>query len=179
MAFRAETHGQRLAPPSIPSLFGLAPCGVCHALCITAQAVRSYRTFSPLPTSTQGLRNGLRLLRPRARFEQNGSHRSAHPQSNISGPAGLRLPGLRVRLKSGLAFAIHLCTAVYFLWHFPSSHFSVAPKRATEAPSRTLSGTLLYGVRTFLSSSRAAREIPAFAAGTATIRPDIHSHIIR
>jgi len=32
-----------------PSLFGLAPCGVCHALIITEQAVRSYRTFSPLP----------------------------------------------------------------------------------------------------------------------------------
>jgi len=61
-------------------------------------------------------------------------------------------------------------------------------RRATSAPrqnappkhpSRTLSGTLLYGVRTFLSSSRAARENPASAAGTATIRPDIHSHIIR
>jgi len=31
-----------------PSLFGLAPCGVCPARCITAAAVRSYRTFSPL-----------------------------------------------------------------------------------------------------------------------------------
>ena len=32
-----------------PSLFGLAPCGVCPARCITAAAVRSYHTFSPLP----------------------------------------------------------------------------------------------------------------------------------
>jgi hypothetical protein len=32
-----------------PSLFGLAPCGVCPARDITAAAVRSYRTFSPLP----------------------------------------------------------------------------------------------------------------------------------
>jgi hypothetical protein len=32
-----------------PFLFGLAPCGVCHAPCIAARAVRSYRTFSPLP----------------------------------------------------------------------------------------------------------------------------------
>jgi hypothetical protein len=31
------------------SLFGLAPCVVCPARCITAAAVRSYRTFSPLP----------------------------------------------------------------------------------------------------------------------------------
>jgi len=35
-----------------PFLFGLAPCGVYHALCIAAQAVRSYRTFSPLPPRT-------------------------------------------------------------------------------------------------------------------------------
>jgi len=32
-----------------PSLFGLAPGGVCHAADVTAGAVRSYRTVSPLP----------------------------------------------------------------------------------------------------------------------------------
>ena len=32
-----------------PSLFGLAPCGVCPARDIAIAAVRSYRTFSPLP----------------------------------------------------------------------------------------------------------------------------------
>ena len=32
-----------------PSLFGLAPCGVYPASRFTAGAVRSYRTFSPLP----------------------------------------------------------------------------------------------------------------------------------
>ena len=31
-----------------PFLFGLAPCGVYRALDIAVQAVRSYRTFSPL-----------------------------------------------------------------------------------------------------------------------------------
>src|SRR5205814_9654793 len=36
-----------------PSLFGLAPCGVCPARSITAAAVRSYRTFSPLPRAPQ------------------------------------------------------------------------------------------------------------------------------
>src|SRR4249919_3961301 len=41
----ARTSGE----PEIPSLFGLAPCGVCPARRITATAVRSYRTFSPLP----------------------------------------------------------------------------------------------------------------------------------
>jgi hypothetical protein len=32
-----------------PSLFGLAPGGVCRAAGVTAGAVRSYRTVSPLP----------------------------------------------------------------------------------------------------------------------------------
>ena len=36
---------------SSPLLFGLAPRGVCHARDITAEAVGSYPTFSPLPTS--------------------------------------------------------------------------------------------------------------------------------
>ena len=34
-------------------LFGLAPTGVCHAVCITADAVGSYPTFSPLPLLAQ------------------------------------------------------------------------------------------------------------------------------
>ena len=34
---------------AIVSLFGLAPGGVCPATAITNSAVRSYRTFSPLP----------------------------------------------------------------------------------------------------------------------------------
>ena len=33
----------------LPSLFGLAPCGVYPAPGVTAGAVRSYRTISPLP----------------------------------------------------------------------------------------------------------------------------------
>ncbi len=34
---------------ALPSLFGLAPCGVYPAPGVTVEAVRSYRTFSPLP----------------------------------------------------------------------------------------------------------------------------------
>ena len=45
-ARRAGTHPGK---PGTPFLFGLAPCGVYRALTITDQAVRSYRTFSPLP----------------------------------------------------------------------------------------------------------------------------------
>ena len=36
-------------PVGRPPLFGLAPCGVCPATAIAGGAVRSYRTFSPLP----------------------------------------------------------------------------------------------------------------------------------
>src|SRR5580658_7348741 len=46
-----------------PSLFGLAPGGVCRAACVTARAVRSYRTVSPLPTPSHS------LLRKRGRVE--------------------------------------------------------------------------------------------------------------
>ncbi len=38
----------------ILSLFGFAPGGACRAICIAADAVRSYRTFSPLPVETGG-----------------------------------------------------------------------------------------------------------------------------
>src|SRR5258706_11927333 len=38
-----------LAGRLAPSLFGLAPGGVCRATCVAAGAVRSYRTLSPLP----------------------------------------------------------------------------------------------------------------------------------
>jgi hypothetical protein len=33
----------------MPSLFGLAPGGVCHAAAVTSRAVRFYRTVSTLP----------------------------------------------------------------------------------------------------------------------------------
>src|SRR3981081_4538813 len=35
--------------PALPSLFGFAPGVVCHAGSVAGPAVRSYRTFSPLP----------------------------------------------------------------------------------------------------------------------------------
>jgi len=50
---RLNASGRCAAPPGSwrthPSLFGLAPCGVYPASDVTAGAVRSYRTFSPLP----------------------------------------------------------------------------------------------------------------------------------
>ena len=50
---RLTASGRCRAPPgswrTLPSLFGLAPCGVYPAPGVTAGAVRSCRTFSPLP----------------------------------------------------------------------------------------------------------------------------------
>ncbi len=40
---------------SMSSLFGLAPGGVYLAINVTINAVRSYRTLSPLPIKTLGL----------------------------------------------------------------------------------------------------------------------------
>jgi len=45
-SFRKSNSAGRASPPL---LFGLAPRGVCHAGDITAAAVGSYPTFSPLP----------------------------------------------------------------------------------------------------------------------------------
>ena len=42
------THRLATKRPT-PPLFGFAPGGVCHAACVAAGAVRSYRTISPLP----------------------------------------------------------------------------------------------------------------------------------
>ncbi len=100
-----------LAPgPAHPSLFGLAPCGVYPASVITAGAVRSYRTFSPLPTSTEQLQ-------------------SAAPRSGRYVFCGTSRP------------------------------------RAFTPASRTLSGTLPCGVRTFLSRRFAlSRGVPAATA---------------
>jgi len=50
----SEDRPPRLATQA-PSLFGLAPGGACPARPIAGAAVRSYRTFSPLPSSEGGL----------------------------------------------------------------------------------------------------------------------------
>ena len=49
---------------ALPSLFGLAPCGVYPASGVTAGAVRSYRTFSPLPRRRALAANSLEADRP-------------------------------------------------------------------------------------------------------------------
>src|SRR5438094_512147 len=46
---RAGQSTPSLALGAVVSLFGLAPCGVLPATDVATGAVRSYRTFSPLP----------------------------------------------------------------------------------------------------------------------------------
>jgi len=55
-----------------PSLFGLAPCGVYPASCLTAWAVRSYRTFSPLPRHRARPPTHLRRTSPGTPFKRRG-----------------------------------------------------------------------------------------------------------
>ena len=47
----SDLPGSSLERAAPPPLFGLAPRGVYHAGRITPPAVRSYRTFSPLPAA--------------------------------------------------------------------------------------------------------------------------------
>jgi hypothetical protein len=46
---KRPTRMPRTGRPTCASLFGLAPCGVLPATDVATGAVRSYRTFSPLP----------------------------------------------------------------------------------------------------------------------------------
>ena len=96
---------------SLPPYLVLLRVGFTLPPRFTAGAVRSYRTFSPLP--------------PPVKAE-----------------------------------------AVCFLWHFPSSiEVPTLRKKARRmghpTPSRTLSGTLLCGVRTFLSRMTSTRQRPS------------------
>ena len=63
--------------PRNASLFGLAPCGVLPATRVTAGAVRSYRTFSPLPSSARRSPSGpgeLRRGKPSAGLPRRSAH---------------------------------------------------------------------------------------------------------
>jgi hypothetical protein len=79
-------------------LFGLAPDGVFRAASLTLRAVRSYRTFSPLPDSN---------LRPNRRFILCGTVRRAtsrwhRPRVSPAEPElrGIALCGVRTFLRA-------------------------------------------------------------------------------
>jgi hypothetical protein len=88
------------------SLFGLAPCGVCPARAITDAAVRSYRTFSPLPRRRclgfVILREAKDLGVPRKSSAFLPTNESRFSHASLQNP-------------------YNDAAAVYFLWHFPST----------------------------------------------------------
>ncbi len=92
-AYRAGTQRSHGSMRALPSLFGLAPCGVYPALDVTAEAVRSYRTISPLP--------------------RRWSFRNGEPARQARPTRVLRFQGRPP--KGGVA------EAVSFLWHWPSA----------------------------------------------------------
>ena len=98
---RLGASGRCAASPgssrTLPSLFGLAPCGVYPAPAFTSRAVRSYRTISPLPRRWS-FRNGERTW-------QAGPTRVLRFQG---GPPAVP------KKRGGVA------EAVSFLWHWPS-----------------------------------------------------------
>ena len=101
---RLGASGRCATPPgswrAIPSLFGLAPCGVYPAPGVTAGAVRSYRTISPLPRRWS-LRNGERTGQA-GQLGYCASREALRPHP---------------KKRGGVA------EAVSFLWHWPSVSF--------------------------------------------------------
>ena len=94
---------------SIASLFGLAPQGVCHAVAITRNAVRSYRTISPLPRPAEAGRGGifsvaLSVALPRLDVIQPAARRSSDfPLPPALPPCGGLLAAAITRLTAAIS----------------------------------------------------------------------------
>ena len=81
--------GAKTRPPKkgALSLFGLAPGGACHARPVAGTAVRSYRTFSPLPRKYEAVRSLWRFP-------------SGRPGRTLSGALSSRSPDFPRRAKA-------------------------------------------------------------------------------
>ncbi len=136
-AFRARPLKSAHSDGGTSSLFGLAPCGACPARGITVAAVRSYRTFSP-------------LLRRRCERFVIPSDALFERRIWASREASRGLPcKTHVSLASSEAFTTAAGRYVFCGTFRPPG---------LNPASRTLSGTLLCGVRTFLPAhSRKSR----------------------
>ena len=135
------------------SLFGLAPCGVLPAIRVATNAVRSYRTFSPLPFDS-ALRTSLRAslalsLRGPAssearRAESRGGMFSVPLSFGSPRPAVNRRTALRssdfpptfARLRE-LRRTITCFSAALLLWQLPASGFRLSANRRPLRRSRT------------------------------------------
>ena len=86
-------RGQRM------NRLGLAPCGVYHAAFVTKRAVRSYRTFSPLPLRAvyflRHFPSGRSFRLPARPFKRRIAVRSPEvPPPNPRGPGAVIWPSL-------------------------------------------------------------------------------------
>jgi hypothetical protein len=116
----------------------------------------------------QGLRNGLRLFRPRVRLERADSRRSltgdvsAFPPYLVLLRVGFAMPRTLLPRRCALTAPFHP-----YLNSRSRRYLLCGTFRLTRlnAPSRTLSGTLLCGVRTFLSLPVQPRETLSFTEG--------------
>ena len=148
-------------------LFGLAPGGVYPAAAVATGAVRSYRTFSPLPGLPGGIFSvalsvGSRppgvTWHPALRSPDFPRCRGAHPRHrDRHRPRGALLPHL-FTLTRIVGLSTGSTRAVCFLWHFPSARAGLALPTTVPCP-----------VRTFLTPERTA---PGSRAGAPATRPD-------
>ena len=134
-----------MRPRPRASLFGLAPCGVLPATSVTRSAVRSYRTFSPLPAFALGPLGS----RATARQAQWASHSRL-----LREPAAPKLKAPKApRAKAGGIFSVPLVRRV--------------------APPGCYPAHCPGGVRTFLSRRRSPA--PKARCRTPRARPDAGS----
>ena len=76
------------------SLHGLAPDGVCHARSVASSAVRSYRTFSPLPAYPFPASGGLFSVALSLGLPPPGVTRHPDPvEPGLSSPLKLEVQG--------------------------------------------------------------------------------------
>src|SRR5215813_12124788 len=110
------------------TLFGLAPCGVLPATGVTASAVRSYRTFSPLPTFALRATVGKPRERPALRSTRSVRRRAVCFLCHFpSGCPARALPGaLPCGVRTFLSFR-HLTerwlSEAAVVWPAATSHY--------------------------------------------------------
>src|SRR5689334_18042870 len=125
------------------TLFGLAPCGVLPATDVTAGAVRSYRTFSPLPLNSP-LRGSLEAgPRPIARHHRRPAlsepRRGESKGGMFSVPLSVKLPCPGVTRRTALRSSDFPPTRAL------SDYGGQAPFRACHAAAPRCEGRRLSG----------------------------------
>ena len=94
-----QRHIRNVAIPA-PPLFGFAPGGACHAAAVAGRAVRSYRTFSPLPDT------GF----PDPAVQSLWRYPWGHPRRTLSGTVSPWSPDFPLALRPAAARPTGECT---------------------------------------------------------------------